>query len=530
MFKKEIKKITKWIILGSIIILWTAWVYATNSSIQTYISNFSASDSEIWKLINGFFDTEGYIETEFIKDWSLTWSKIADNSITETQIDDNFIAKNSDKLGGSVAIDFQKKLKTQCTWTDVIQSITQDWTVVCVGSWTINWWTPPATGWKFVDWTNPNDAVYTTWNVGIGTTSPSEKLEVNWNVKMSWRLRVNWNVDWSSWEMWVTWNMIQREWNAVFWYNGWNVWIGTGTPGAKLDVDTSVRLASKVNSRNIVSIGDPIGWQDNAKYPINLFWSATTGWWSAYMWIDSPSWIFNLYPHSGVWKFNHFNVSMNSGWKMTVGWTLEVAWDINTTGRIAMNNSSPTMYFQDTDWRSAMLHNNSNLFYILRWCWNNSKTWCATNWRRPLYINLDNNDAFFWRDIYTTWWNMHSKSFIYYSDRRLKKDIKSLDNSLYNISKLRGVRYSWKKSWEKEIWLIAQEVEKIYPDLVETDKEDGMKSVKYGNIVAILIEGVKELYNKVVGNSDRIDVLEKENVELKERLEILEGKIDMLIK
>jgi broad-specificity NMP kinase len=41
---------------------------------------------------------------------------------------------------------------------------------------------------------------------------------------------------------------------------------------------------------------------------------------------------------------------------------------------------------------------------------------------------------------------------------------------------------------------------------------------------------VKELYNKVMGNSDRIVILEKENSELKERLEILEGKIDMLVK
>jgi len=77
--------------------------------------------------------------------------------------------------------------------------------------------------------------------------------------------------------------------------------------------------------------------------------------------------------------------------------------------------------------------------------------------------------------------------------------------------------------------LIAQEVEEVYPDLVETGA-NGKKAVKYGNIVAILIEGVKELYNKVMGNSDRIVILEKENVELKERLEILESKIDMLIK
>ncbi len=40
--------------------------------------------------------------------------------------------------------------------------------------------------------------------------------------------------------------------------------------------------------------------------------------------------------------------------------------------------------------------------------------------------------------------------------------------------------------------MIAQEVEKVIPELVKTDKDSGLKSVQYGNIVALLIEAVKE--------------------------------------
>ena len=47
-----------------------------------------------------------------------------------------------------------------------------------------------------------------------------------------------------------------------------------------------------------------------------------------------------------------------------------------------------------------------------------------------------------------------------------------------------------------EIGLIAQEVESIIPELVTTN-EEGMKSISYGHIVAVLIEAVKELNQKV---------------------------------
>jgi hypothetical protein len=85
------------------------------------------------------------------------------------------------------------------------------------------------------------------------------------------------------------------------------------------------------------------------------------------------------------------------------------------------------------------------------------------------------------------------------SDVRWKKDILTLDSSLLKILALRGVTYRWRvdefkdKNFETtpQIGLIAQEVEKILPQLVETDKE-GFKAVEYSKIVAVLIEAIKE--------------------------------------
>lgn len=81
------------------------------------------------------------------------------------------------------------------------------------------------------------------------------------------------------------------------------------------------------------------------------------------------------------------------------------------------------------------------------------------------------------------------------SDLRLKTNIKTLSNALDKTIALRGVSYNWKdsnKSQNDQIGVIAQEVEKIYPEFVRTD-EDGMKSVNYSQMVAVLIEAVKEL-------------------------------------
>lgn len=81
--------------------------------------------------------------------------------------------------------------------------------------------------------------------------------------------------------------------------------------------------------------------------------------------------------------------------------------------------------------------------------------------------------------------------FSYTSDERLKKNITTLDDSLEKILKLRGVNYEWRDSAHTgtQIGLIAQEIEKIYPELVLTN--NGAKSVSYGNLVAPLIEAIK---------------------------------------
>lgn len=85
------------------------------------------------------------------------------------------------------------------------------------------------------------------------------------------------------------------------------------------------------------------------------------------------------------------------------------------------------------------------------------------------------------------------------SDLRYKTNITAIPNSLEKLLNLNGVYYDWKReefpnkafSEEKQIGVIAQEVEKLFPELVHTD-EDGYKSVAYSKLTPILIEAIKE--------------------------------------
>ena len=77
------------------------------------------------------------------------------------------------------------------------------------------------------------------------------------------------------------------------------------------------------------------------------------------------------------------------------GAKLDVRGSLYSSGNYDINNTWPMVYFRDTDHRSAMVHVNSNIFYILRGSGVNSAGWEAYGGYWPLTINLENNDATF---------------------------------------------------------------------------------------------------------------------------------------
>ena len=110
------------------------------------------------------------------------------------------------------------------------------------------------------------------------------------------------------------------------------------------------------------------------------------------------------------------------------------------------------------------------------------------------------------------------------SDERLKDNVTTIENSLDKIKALRGVEYDWNSGSRKgkhDLGLIAQEVEKVIPNIVHEheqpflnkDEEDNTlyKTVDYEKLTAVLIEGMKE-------QQIQIDSMKSEINELKGRL------------
>jgi len=83
-----------------------------------------------------------------------------------------------------------------------------------------------------------------------------------------------------------------------------------------------------------------------------------------------------------------------------------------------------------------------------------------------------------------------------YSDERLKENIQTIDGALGLVGLLRGVHYRHKDTQRDNIGVIAQEVQRVLPQLIHED-EQGYLSVGYCNLSALFIEAIKELTGRV---------------------------------
>tara|TARA_Y100000356_G_scaffold17778_1_gene12597 strand:- start:3343 stop:5757 length:2415 start_codon:yes stop_codon:yes gene_type:complete len=147
----------------------------------------------------------------------------------------------------------------------------------------------------------------------------------------------------------------------------------------------------------------------------------------------------------------------------------------------------------------------------------------GSNWSGELAGKIEHHSANMYHQFTTTWiarnsagsdvftvdssgngtFNANVSAF---SDLRLKEDVKTIDNALDKVSKLRGVEYTRKETKAREIGVIAQEVKEIVPELVsiENRKSDinpegleDLHTMKYGNTVGLLIEAIKELKSEI---------------------------------
>lgn len=118
------------------------------------------------------------------------------------------------------------------------------------------------------------------------------------------------------------------------------------------------------------------------------------------------------------------------------------------------------------------------------------------------------------------------------SDRRLKRDIETIDYGIDEILKLNPVQYNWKNKKDKtfkSLGVIAQEIEKIIPNVVKTgNDEEKTLSVSYIELIPVLIKAIQEQQELITKQHQELGALSAEMSEMKamnQRLIVLEKLI-----
>ena len=120
------------------------------------------------------------------------------------------------------------------------------------------------------------------------------------------------------------------------------------------------------------------------------------------------------------------------------------------------------------------------------------------------------------------WKNIYAGSNIYAgadvvayssSDERLKDNLEKIQQPIEKIQKISGYEFDWNDNQDiyegHDIGVVAQEVEKVLPEIVET-RENGYKAVKYEKMVALLIEGMKEQQEQIKELQEQVQELSKQ--------------------
>jgi hypothetical protein len=141
-------------------------------------------------------------------------------------------------------------------------------------------------------------------------------------------------------------------------------------------------------------------------------------------------------------------------------------------------------------------------------------------------VNYNNTDRFY---VAGTGW-LYANGAYFGSDQKLKTDIHQIPDALSKVLKLNGVTFQWKEEepcrdcpketsakseHRTEMGLIAQDVEKVVPEVVRT-VADGTKALAYQNLVALLIESTKIQQQQLDTLAETIKVLQNQVNKLKQ--------------
>ena len=406
------------------------------------------------------------------------------------------------------------------------------------------------TGGKFVDGSNSADAVFVAGNVGVGTDSPSEKLDVTGNIRSNELIlsgafkpgsdsgTTGQILQSNGPDAAPVWTSLLQSLFTVFdpgtagqilqssgpgavpvWTNasiipavkfvdgsnsadavfvGGNVGVGTDSPSEKLDVTGNIRSNELILSGAFKPGSD----------------SGTTG---------------QILQSSGpdaapVWT----NASSTSGGKFVDG---SVSTDaVFVGGNVGIGTDSPTSKLSVT----GTISSTSDMVAGGNFSTGNALRFFTNPQTEAAYIGYTNGSNLYYRthggrDHNFTGGNMvlekdlrvantaYATQFNATSDERLKKNINSLDSGLEELLRVQTKTYNWKdesKPINLQIGVIAQQLETVFPELVDNSQE--YKSVNYIGLIPVMIEAIRDLDTEntelkamIMSLTKRVNALEK---------------------
>jgi len=87
------------------------------------------------------------------------------------------------------------------------------------------------------------------------------------------------------------------------------------------------------------------------------------------------------------------------------------------------------------------------------------------------------------------------------SDLILKTNIQPILNPIDKIFQINGVTFNWRESNKPSVGIIAQEIEKVFPELVQGENP---KTVNYNGLIGLLIEAIKEQQTEINNLKDKL--------------------------
>lgn len=197
-------------------------------------------------------------------------------------------------------------------------------------------------------------------------------------------------------------------------------------------------------------------------------------------------------------------------------------------GSVGIGLSNPKEIL-DVNGRMRIRHTIIGGFPLTSGLWMSNSTNSLNDADGAFYgMKTDTETGFYIGNNWRFWVNSSGNGYlngnlIQTSDKRLKKNFSPIKNSLSSIYKLNGYQFNWieeARSRDLQTGLIAQEVQKIFPELVQTD-EKGFLSVNYIGLLPHLIEAVKEL-------RDENNSLKNKNQTLENRLDKIESMLSTI--